>query len=160
MDVTEGARRFVDWSDCYCPAVGPTCCSCSVMNFKASPWFYPSSVAAKASWWHALSLDPGGVAIDGTGGQCGGDQERRSQLRSKLGDDARKRRYVNVEDHAVGVEMRIVRPCRAVPEQRRNEVGGHRPDGAFPVADPGIRAVPEHESSSATRTASSWACSS
>ena len=51
----------------------------------------------------------------------------------------------DVEDHAVGVEMRVVRPCRAVPEQRRREVGGDRLDRPFPVADPGIRAVPEHD---------------
>ena len=51
-----------------------------------------------------------------------------------------------IEDHAVGMQLRVVVPAGSMLEHRGGYIGGKHLDLAVPVTDTGIGAMPEHSS--------------
>ena len=49
-----------------------------------------------------------------------------------------------IEDHAVGMKLRVVVPAGSMLEHRRRYIGGQHLDPAVPVTDAGIGAMPQH----------------
>ena len=49
-----------------------------------------------------------------------------------------------IEDHAVGMQLRVVVPAGAMLEHRRRDIGGQHLDLAVPVTDTGIGAMAQH----------------
>ena len=49
-----------------------------------------------------------------------------------------------IEDHAVGMQLRVVVPAGSMLEHRRRYIGGQHLDLAVPVTDTGIGAMPQH----------------
>ena len=49
-----------------------------------------------------------------------------------------------IEDHAVGMQLRVVVPAGSMLEHRRRDIGRQHLDLAVPVTDTGIGAMPQH----------------
>ena len=49
-----------------------------------------------------------------------------------------------IEDHTVGMKLRVVVPAGSMLEHRRRYIGGQHLDIAVPVTDTGIGAMPQH----------------